>query len=249
MLDRIKKLLELGKSDNPNEAASAVEQAQKLMLEHNITELMLETQQGDESSELIEDETLFISEARRIPRWHNWLAQVLAEVNQCKAYQCRNEFRVVGRPYDAEVARYMFAYLTREIERLCKHHSELRGNPGVAWRTDFCHGAVWTIKRRLLAAAREARAELRRQAYASDTLGNGAAIVRFDSALKRLDERDHNVKRWIERNLRLRVKRASPRRINHDGRATGRRVGKDIDLSRGGRGGLESGDSRRRLPK
>ena len=37
ILDKISKLLALSESDNPNEAAIALERAQKLMKEHSVT--------------------------------------------------------------------------------------------------------------------------------------------------------------------------------------------------------------------
>lgn len=247
ILDTVRKLLELSKSNNLNESATAFAQAQKLMSRHNITELMLA--QPEEPEEPVGKEMLF-AEQGKLPHWMGTMAVGMAKVNQCQAYRQggRAEMWIVGRPSDVQTVRYLYSYVAREIKRLCRYHSDLRGNPGVQWRNDFCIGAANEVVRRLNEAAAQARAEMRREANASDTMGTGVALVRVNSALAKLEERGENVESWIKKNLKLRNVGYNRPRGNKDGRAAGTRAGREIDLSHGSSKGLGAG-SRGQLPQ
>jgi hypothetical protein len=238
ILDRVRKLLELSKSSNVNESAAAFAQAQKLMSRHNISSLMLET--PGEVDEPVGHELLYAD--GRLAMWMGSLAVGMCGVNQCSPYRAggSNQLWIVGRTSDAQTVRYLYSYVVNEIKRLCQRESDLRGNPGVQWRNDFCIGAANVVVERLKEAARQARAEMRQEADASDTLGNGVALVRVNSALARIDERRAEVDQWLKKNLKLKKSHYYRYGHNADGRMAGRRAGERIDLN-GASKGLGSG--------
>ena len=227
IIDRVRKLLELGRSDNVNESAVAMAAAQKLMERHNISELMLETKAAPD--EPIEDDVLNDSNGQ-ISKWKGTLGVVLCDCNQCVCYRSGGKLRIVGKVNDAATARYLFLYIVREIERLSWREFEARGNPGRTWRNNFCLGASRTVRERLKDAAQQVRAEMRKEAYDSDTLGNGKAIVLVNNAIVKLDQRHKDVVQWTER-LHLRHISSAKTRFDYDGYSAGQRAGKEIDLT------------------
>ena len=243
VVERVKKLLELSKSENVNESATAAAQAQKLMTKHSITELMLE-KSDEKLEEAIEDAILYAQD-KQMPQWYGRLCMKLCGVNQCDCYQSGNQLKVVGRPSDAQTVRYLFSYISKEIIRLRDQHSEERGEPGRRWRNDFCIGATAEVNNRLYIAAKEARAEMKREADASDTMGTGTAIVLVNNALAKLDKRGADVGVWVKKNLKLQTTSSSRRYSDRDGRTTGQLAGRNIDIGAGGRGSIGSGSKKR----
>ena len=227
---RIRDLLRLSKSDNVNEAGNAAAQAQALMTKHSITEAMVEG--ADTDAERVEVGLLHTHDGRNMPTWKRTLSRVMCEVNQCHAYKFGSELRVIGRPTDANTVRYLFSYVSREVDRLADQEANLRGGPGRTWKNNFRIGAVQEVNRRLREAYQGARVQMRQDADRNDTLGTGSALVRVDGALATLDRRRADALQYGREKLRLRmVHRGS--RGNRDGREAGKRAGASIDLNRG----------------
>lgn len=235
ILDRVRKLLELAHSDNVNEAGNAAARAQELMSRHNISEAMLTPAGAPE--EQPEEDLLFVAGAYQ--RWRGSLAVVMGEANQCLVFRTGPALRIVGRPSDVQTVRYLFVYVVREIERLCKFDADLRGNPGKTWCNNYKHGASNEVARRLRESAREARAAMRREADAGDTLGSGTALVLVNNALAKLDARGAAVEAWRVK-LELKKAKSYSSALDETARLAGQRAGKSIDLSNA-KGALGSG--------
>jgi hypothetical protein len=245
LLDRVRKLLELSKSENANEAANAAAAAQRLMTEHAISDAMLgaDEESDDEHLGEIGDEALCSEGAGA--SWRGMLAAGIADANQCQAYNQRRgrekKLRVVGHARNCSAVRYLFAFIEREIERLCK----TEGVGDRVWNNNFKMGAALEVARRLSESAREARKGARRAADASDALGNGAALMRVDSALAKIDGRASDVEAYVKRELRMRSARRSSGAYDSSARAAGARAGASINLS-GPRASLGAGSARLR---
>lgn len=237
ILDRVRKLLELANSSNANEAANALGQAQKLMARHGIGEAMLAADEPEPTGE-IEDCLLHTDGAGS---WRGSLALYVARANQCRVYRTGGELRIVGYPRARDAARYLYTYAASEIDRLCRAAMAARGNPGRTWANNFRVGAVSAIGDSLREAAAQARAEMRREASDGDTLGTGAALVRVNEAIAKIDAHEVDVNRWVRANLNLRQGGASRHRYDPSARAEGYRAGKTVDLGRGRAGQLGSG--------
>lgn len=246
-VDRVRKLLALSESGNANEAAAAAAAAQRLMEQHGIDAAMLDVDEDAEPDEPV-DEHHVGDEGRRVAMWRNALSYALASANGCKSVlrkQRRGPTKLVliGRASDAAVVRYMYQYLTSEIDRLCDAEAHSRGRAGKTWRNSFRLGAVDVITERLEEAKQAARDERRAEA------GGGAALVRVDKAIARLDARLSEAEAWAKHNLRLRKGGRSRWRQDPEAYAAGGEAGKRIRLDRGGPGLPSSGSGGGSLPR
>jgi hypothetical protein len=245
ILDRVRKLLELANNNlNVNEAANAAAAAQELMTRHAIGEAML-APVADTVDEQIEADLLY-AQGKKHATWRGILAVVMAEVNQCKVFVQGGDLRIIGRPSDAATVRYLFSYVIREIERLCKEEAGWRGNPGRVWCNNFKLGAVESVNKRLRESAAQARAAMRREASANDTMGTGSAIVLVNNALAKLDKRTEDVRAFAQAKFKLRSRGTAHFRNDDSGREAGRRAGAHIELNPA-RGGALGAGARRSL--
>lgn len=236
IIARVRKLLELAKSDNINEAANAAMNAQKLMAQHNIDEAVLAVSRDEAEQEKVEDDIL-VGGKTRIPTWRKKLGTVVAQTNLCDVYFCAADIHVVGAPRDASTVRYLFTWLTREINRLCDAAMDERslstGTTRRVWANNFRLGAVSAVAIKLAEANESARKTARQNASAQDSLGTGAALVRVNTALVRLEQRKTEVRSFMN-GLHLRtVYSGRNMRGSSDGRAAGVRAGQSIDVARG----------------
>ena len=241
IIERVRKLLELAHGNTSvSEAANAASAAQTLMSRHAISEAML-GKSSTEPEEQIEQDLLH--SGKQNTTWRGGLAMAICAANGCGVYRQSGDLVTFGRPSDAAKVRYLFAYVSREIERLCEQESALRGSPGKTWHNSFKNGAVAEISRRISEAASAARAAMRREADASDTLGTGAAIVLVDSALAKLDKRTLAVASYGKLKLKLRKGSSSHSRTDFGAREAGKRAAATINLDNAA-GALGAGNSK-----
>jgi len=239
VLDKVRKLLRLAQSPNANEAALAAAKAQRLIDEHHLQTalLALETHAPDAAA----DEPIvdFASKGAplerataRLERWRVCLADVVARANACRIYLSSGSIALVGRPSDADSVRYLYEYLTREVERLC----DLEGRGcGRTWRNNYRLGVVDAITLKLQAMRQQFAADAREQAA-----GNSTALVLMNQALARVEQRGRTVETWTKTHLKLRAGRAWSARGDYGARAAGQRAGRSIAINNA-RGGLPQG--------
>lgn len=115
IIDKIHKCLRLSESGNPNEAASALRQAQALMRKFGIREEDVLTAQVNEVS-------AGSGGYFNPPYWSVALSELVAEAFDCRAYISRREeqhpyFRFIGVDYTASIAAYTFTVLFRQLRR------------------------------------------------------------------------------------------------------------------------------------
>ncbi len=248
ILDRVRKLLQLAQSDNVNEAANAAAQAQALMSKHAISSMMLDTRETPD--EAIEAHSLQATDKRKKEAWKSSLSSVLCEVNNLKSYNHRSregfKYMCIGRERDVQIARYLFVYLTREIERLCKNAAADNGGPGKTWCNNFKWGAASEINKRLRESHKNTIASMRREANAGDTLGNGTALMRINNALVKLEAVKTSIELYGKNVVKLKPGKRSRHQLDADARELGRQAGASIGLNPARGGALGSG-SRARL--
>jgi hypothetical protein len=237
IVDKVRKLLELSKDpNNVNEAANAANAAQKLMSEHAISEAMVDVSPDEDEREDIEADLLHGGTGKQLGTWKGRLGVVMCEVNQCKCYRSGSDLRIIGRPSDANTVRYLFSYVAKRIDQLASEEARFRGNAGRTWLNNFRLGAVEEVTRRLKEADAEARRAMRQQAFQNDSNGSGAAIVKVDNALAKIDEQREAVNEFGRRKLGLKRGHKSRTRYDHGARKAGARAGKSIDLQGSGKG-------------
>lgn len=235
-LKKVAKLLRLAESDNANEAALAAAMAQRLMDRHQLRADDLNGPDlGEEPDEPIREfEAPLDGEgAKRITTWRVRLAVAIAQRNRCRVFLRSHATRLVGRPSDAETVRYLFAYLSREVDRLAKR--DAKGN-GFAWTNNYRLGVVETIDTKLKEQEKTTRAEVRQEAAATSS----SALVRVDRSIERMDRLSRATDEWVRVNMKLGRGRASSEGYRHDAREAGRRAGQEIRIG-GARAGLGAG--------
>lgn len=174
ILDKIRKLLALSKSDNANEAAAAAGAAQRLMQEHRIAEAELEgDSEPQERASLATDPIDTFGE--QAPIWKGSLCNGLTKLHGCECWTSskRDGARVVrcmlivGRPSDVASVRYLYAWLVSEIERLAQRHAMGKGR---TFANSYRMGAVAGCLEAMRGANRDVRAK-----------ATGEALVRIDA--------------------------------------------------------------------
>ncbi len=115
IIDKIFKCLRLSESNNPNEAASALRQAQRLMELHGINQEQVATEHGVRASTV---KSQFIAP----PYWIIALSELIAHAFFCRAYVSstkneQSEFYFIGIGHRTELARYTFTVLQRLLAR------------------------------------------------------------------------------------------------------------------------------------
>jgi hypothetical protein len=252
IVDRVRKLLELASSDNPNEAENAAKQAQLLMTKHNISQAMLQVQAADEETEESPEEgVLHRHSASTMPQWKINLGACMARVNQCEILINGNALLIVGRPADADTVRYLLSYVCEQVDTFTQRERRLLGAPGRTYLNNFRLGMVERVNARLREAQKEARATMKQEAAAGDDMGTGTALVVVNKALARIDARAKAASDSIS--ARQELPKGHPDKIGSgrsrgrasfdaEGRQSGRRAGDKIDLGGRSAGSLGSGN-------
>lgn len=163
-LEKAKKLLRLSQSSNPHEAALAASRAQEIIDRFKIEKFTLEFDEAapapDEPIHNFAGDPL--DNSGKADTWKIRLAQMIAKQNQCKLYLNRG-ICLIGRPSDAAAVRYLFAWLSREIERLAQDHC---AGYGRNYFNNFRIGAAETVATRLQEQAEATRQAVRAEAKA-----------------------------------------------------------------------------------
>lgn len=228
-------LLRLAQSDNPHEAALAAARAQEIIDRYKLNLSAFEDTPSEEPAEEIrnyKDDPL-----DQGGNWKAFLAQAVANVNQCKVYCMGGAVHLIGRPSDVAMVRPFYAYLAGEVERLASRHC--KGNSRTYWN-NFRLGAVETINQRLKDSLAATVETVKAEALAA---GNAGALVIVQNSLALLEKRKQEVADWtrLHMNLRTRSTRTS---YSESGRQAGRAAGHGVNLTRSA-GALNS--SRRAL--
>ncbi len=194
IIEKIRKLLALSKSTNANEAAAAAAKAQRLMTEHQIAEAELESGEQHERATLADDP--IDTFGWQTPQWKERLCGSLVQLNGCMCWKLSRwergtrvrKVQIVGRPSDVATVRYLYAWLTAEIERLAQRNTKGRGRD---YANSYRMGAVVGCVSAMQAADRQAR-----------QTAPSAALVR-------LDAREEEA-RAVAAQLQLDIKKARP---------------------------------------
>lgn len=196
---RLRKLLALArdKNGNENEASVAMDMAQALMAEHNITMAELDAVGAPtgEDGRRLKEKTV----GRALYEYQRILMKIIAESNFCLCYdreieietyqeawaagrskpRKRRGYDLIGRESNVVASREMFDYLNQTMERLVPiaSNAERLGNKAISWKTGCARRLGERIKVRaeqLLEQSRES-AERRRHEDAMRARHPGAA--------------------------------------------------------------------------
>lgn len=125
IIERIQKLLTLG-SNNPsqNEAESAIMKAHRLMAQHGIQEVDLESSQRELTY------TTFFCEHKGDKMYRRNLGHIIADNFRCRFYLQDGQVAFFGRSDDAAAARTTFEFTYRFISRESDRLYRKRRNEG-----------------------------------------------------------------------------------------------------------------------
>lgn len=148
-------------SENEMKAATAA--ADRMMQEYRITIAEIEAADAGQAEPFV---TLKVSEGGRRTAWRETLLWALTAHYGCcwyfSSYRSRitgkgvQSYTVVGRKSDVEIVQYMFSWLEKEIERLCRWHA---GGKGVGYAASWLVGCAQGVNRQLADLREAQRAE------------------------------------------------------------------------------------------
>lgn len=240
ILDKVRKLLRLaGNNTAPEEAASAAAMAQELLDRHNLDTAMLEFTDAEPTPSLDEPIQNFADApldngggSSQLERWKGYLAMTIAAANACKVWRSGPRLMLIGRPSDAETVRYLFGWLSREVEQLATRFGQGQGR---TWRNNFRLGVVETIASKL-----EDQHKVFEQTVRAEARDNSQALVRVNQGLAKVEARKASVEVWQKTHVKLRKGSPTKIRFNSGAREAGRKAGESINVT-GGKTRLTSG--------
>lgn len=186
ILRRVQKLLAIAQDDraDPNEAAAAASQAEKIMRKFNIDYAQdilgrIKTGHDMATEQVIATAKDNGTASERVPPWAQWLSVAVANMHDCGArgaYTFTDKGREVcieffGYKDDVRVAAWTFDYLVKTVNRLCKAFRKdvayiVGGRPVM---NSYRHGVVQGILATIRKQAAERAAE-QQQAVSSRAL-------------------------------------------------------------------------------
>lgn len=165
VVSKVRKLFELAKSSNENEAALAAAKARELLSRHNMGLADVPPEEMQDSLDVCES---FVQTGGVL---RNWIKGLVIHISH--GFECQHMVRrrrgakpllsFIGTRADAEVAASTFHYLVGELQRLSEKalpqlKREHRGWHTASLRYAYLGGAVLRIGERLQARAEEIRA-------------------------------------------------------------------------------------------
>ena len=238
--------LKLAQSSNTNEAALAASKAQEIIDRYqlDVNQLGYDSAQEKLDAEPIVDygygDPLDVSPYSFAG--HIRLASTISRHNGCRIILCREglrgkKFRIVGRPRDVQTARYMYAMLKSEADRLTKACCNAGHSAG--YRNQFYIGVVDAITTKL-----EETRKATFQSLRTEHSNNPMALVRVNNAIAKMENQSLQVHSWMKEKIPgLRATRAVGSigsEAGYSGREHGRREGASIRISKAS-GSLGSG--------
>ncbi len=246
VIDRIKKLLELSKSSNPNEAALAASRAADLMAEYELSEAQIRIVDLSPAGKICNRYQANEGNNKKRVAWHGTVLGALAKSMGCTWYWSGPNPQLFGRESNVQTVAYTYQYLVREIDRLAVIAGKIEGLYEVSgsskstrtrlrneWKHSFYTGASVTIAQRLLQEIEEKKMQRKVSNEA-----NSQALVLVKKDRKEVEVAYKNFSKSFG-TARVGIK--SIRRS--DAYGSGKLAGSGVSL-RGGGAALGSGNAR-----
>lgn len=152
IIEKVKKLLALSESSNPNEAALAQARAAELMLKYSIDLSAIDT--SDDQLQADEPVDIFVFEADEGNKttWKGSLAGSIATFFNCKIFWQGPSLMFVGRKSDNDSVKYLYKAIFNQIQELTEKfwikEGIRSGTHGKTWKQSFRLGCVNTLQSR-----------------------------------------------------------------------------------------------------
>ena len=230
ILEKVSRLLALSKSSNANEAAAAAGRAAEIMDKYRLTMADLESP-SIPAEAFVKDSGAPIYETGRTVLWKTNLVYVLCNHYGVAYYydlarstemgRKYTEVRLVGKPSGIEMVRYMFAWLSAEIQRISDTEHKGKGFK-FTYIFSYCEGFVAGIEAQLKVSRATAKAE---------SSVSSVALAKIDNAFEEANA-------WMKSAMKLSDgKGGSSRQFNAGGFASGKLKGENLHLGSSLNGG------------
>jgi hypothetical protein len=188
------------RAGTPDEAALAAAKAQKIIDDYklDIENLEFDAEQLKEDKEEVKDFGYAdplddVKYGNYRESWTLRLASIVAHSNQCEVRHTKKsdkgiKIRVIGRPSDVCVVRYLYSFFRIQIDELAA--AQTKGNSSS--RGEFCVGCIDTLKTKLEAQREATVAEVR-----TKHSGDEMSLVRVNRAVTRMENRAKEVGNFI----------------------------------------------------
>lgn len=227
----------------PEESAAAAAAAQKILdrFQLDANDLDFDANAAERDSEEVKDFGYEdpLEKVDYLKPWMLRLASVVARANNCRIVyqQCdftgsgRNRgasIKIIGRPSDVQIARYVHGYLRGEVVRLRDSNCKGQSN---TYKRQFALGVVETIQDKLDEQRQATEQELR-----NENVGNSLALVRVNNAIAKREQRYQDVVKFVQQTMpklgKGRVTGNSQTGLGDVARHHGRKVGEQVRLTR-----------------
>ncbi len=209
-LERARKLLALGESENEHEAALALARAQVLLERHEIELAELEGSSDSAESDALTEGSWDSGSGSTSPKWKLYLASALAKANGCTLFYAGSKITVCGRQSDVRNVARLWAWMVPEIDRITRKQCAGKGR---SYANSFRVGCSLAIRD----AIRKER----------DALREAMRGTVSETALTVVDRRVSVAQSWMQ--SRHRLGRGSTGRVgSSEGFAAGQSAGADV---------------------
>ena len=227
LLKKVQALLKLAENNaNVNEAASAFAKAQRLIQEHNLS--MVELDSSEDEEEIQFGDNMYEG-VGKLSSWKGLLGKCIGEANSCFIFTSQGFLningkvkstriiKIIGCESDIKIANYMFVVMSREIERLCKiaPRPNMGRGQGRIWANSFKLGAVSAIREQF-------------KNEKKDVFKDASAAV-----LVKVEQRFTDVQNWANKNVPGLKTTSNKYRKNNDAFCDGYKAGKNIHAKAG----------------
>ncbi len=144
LVEKIRKLLALGTSDNANEAELAMQRAKALAIQHDIDLASIQVFENKKSeAPIVKSEALNLGQRKAVcQKFISWILQDYFKVkiiyHGCRAHGYILIF--VGRTTDIQIATYIQGFLKQEFMRLWHNYREQNPTVQTKDRNSFFYG-------------------------------------------------------------------------------------------------------------
>jgi hypothetical protein len=223
-IEKARKLMTLGDSENEHESALAMARAQALLERF---EIELADLKAEREAEPMVEGTWRCGGQRAMIHWRLQVASALAEANGCSLFYAGPRVTVCGRRPDVHRVLKLWQWICAEVERLARRQCVGKGS---RYAHSFKVGAVCAIRAEIDRERAALRAELRGKVT--------------ETALVIVDTRKTEAEALMYSNhARLRKSSYSSGASSHDGFSAGRAAGAGVYGS-AGRGSITGGGRR-----
>lgn len=232
-LEKVKKLLKLSTSNNPNESATAAAMAQQIMDKYNISQLAI-----NEANPSIEVKTDIVDTGAngepvdsggRLTQWRIFLITSLATANGCvsyinRRYRDKTSIFLIGERNSVQTINYLYKYFSSEIDRLANQNCS---GTGRIYSNNYRIGAVTAINDRL----KEQRFETIKQLKGEQN-NNQTALAVIDKAVVRFENKINEAREFMNKNKNMGKNYQYSKTVgNYQARQHGYSDGRKINMS------------------